>query len=73
MFNNDDSLANKEEILNQIKVFLLTTNSKQESPRHLKNVFNIEKFSSLPKLYRLTAWISRFINNINESVRWSHF
>ena len=73
MFNNDDSLANKEEILNQIKVFLLTTNSKQESPRHLKNVFNIEKFSSLLKLYRLTAWISRFINNINESVRWSHF
>ena len=58
--------ANQEEILNGIKTAVLTTSAKQESS--VKNVLDSNKFSTLKKLYRVTAWIFRFFNNFRKTL-----
>ena len=58
--------ANQEEILNEITTAVLITSAKQELS--VKNVFDINKFSTLKKLYRVTAWIFRFFNNLRKTL-----
>ena len=58
--------ANQEEILSEFKTAVLITSAKQESS--VKNVFNINKFSTLKKLCGVTAWIFRFFNNLRKTL-----
>ena len=52
--------------MNEIKTAVLITSAKRESS--VKNVFDINKFNTLNKLYRVTAWIFRFFNNLRKTL-----
>ena len=51
-----ENSISKEHLLSEIKI--LVVNKAREY------IIDISKFNSLSKLYRVTAWIKRFVNNV---------
>ena len=60
MFQNEPSEVKEER---KREVVLMTT---VEEPLLLSQVIDIERFSTLGKLLRVTAYIQRFINNLKK-------
>ena len=56
----EDSTEIKEERKRMPIVLSVVT----EKVRTLSNVVNVERFNSLTKLLRVTAWVKRFVNNL---------
>ena len=66
LFNDENSYNNKqfqEEFNNEVFLNSKNLSILSEEKFSIENIINVEHFSNVNKLYRVTAWVFRFVNN----------
>ena len=53
---------------NEEKSHVVTLTSREQTDVSIANTISIENYSNIRKLYRVTAWVKRFINNVRSSL-----